>query len=88
VISLAYYLRVVAAVWMAPAALEVRVAPDGPVKRLARVSGWSPEAEGRAQPEVLFVAVLSSAAVIVFGIIPSPLLNLAGEVGSSLLSAF
>jgi NADH-quinone oxidoreductase subunit N len=87
-ISLAYYLRVIAAMWMAPADLEIRTTPGGPVQRLARVGGWSPEAEGRAQPEVLAVAVLSAAAVIFFGIIPTPLFHLANDVGSSLLGVF
>jgi NADH-quinone oxidoreductase subunit N len=87
VISLGYYLRVIAAVWMAPADLEVPTAA-GPVRRLARVGGWSPEAEGWAQPEVLAVALVSAAAVIFFGIIPSPLLNLANDVGTSLLTTF
>jgi NADH-quinone oxidoreductase subunit N len=88
VISLAYYLRVVAAMWMAPADLEVRTTPTGPLHRLARVGGWSPEAEGRAQPEVLAVAVVSAAAVIFFGIIPTPLFHLAKDVGTSLLGVF
>jgi NADH-quinone oxidoreductase subunit N len=88
VISLAYYLRVIAAMWMAPADLEVSTTPGGPVRRLARVGGWSPEAEGRAQPEVLGVAVLSAAAVIFLGIVPTPLFHLANDVGSSLLSVF
>jgi NADH-quinone oxidoreductase subunit N len=85
VISLGYYLRVVAAMWMGP--IEVAVASaGGPVRRLARVGGWSPEAEGRAQPEVLAVAVVSAAAVIFFGIIPSPLFDVAKDVGTALQS--
>ncbi|MFL5840195.1 MAG: NADH-quinone oxidoreductase subunit N, partial [Thermoleophilaceae bacterium] len=88
VISLAYYLRVIAAMWMAPADLEIRTTPGGPMQRLARVGGWSPEAEGRAQPEVLAVAALSAAAVIFFGIVPTPLFHLANDVGSSLLGVF
>jgi NADH-quinone oxidoreductase subunit N len=83
VISLGYYLRVIAAMWMGP--IEVAVASaGGPVRRLARVGGWSPEAEGRAQPEVLAVAVVSAAAVIFFGIIPSPLFDVAKDVGTAL----
>ena len=87
VISLGYYLRVVAAMWLGP--IEVSVASSaGGVRKLARVGGWSPEAQGRAQPEVLAVAVLAAAAVIFFGIIPSPLMNVAREVGSSFLGIF
>ena len=88
VISLGYYLKVVAAMWLGP--IDVAVTPEGggPVRRLARVGGWSPEAEGRAQPEVLFVAVLMGALVLVLGIVPSPLLNVAHDVGTALQNVF
>ncbi|MEA2496550.1 MAG: NADH-quinone oxidoreductase subunit [Thermoleophilaceae bacterium] len=88
VISLGYYLRVVAAMWLGPIEVAVQPAAGGPVRRLARVGGWSPEAEGRAQPEVLAIAVVMAAAVLVLGIIPSPLLNLAKDVGTALQSVF
>jgi NADH-quinone oxidoreductase subunit N len=88
VISLGYYLKVIAAMWLGPIDVAVTPAEGGPVRRLARVGGWSPEAEGRAQPEVLFVAVLMAAAVIVLGIVPSPLLNVAKDVGTALQSIF
>jgi NADH-quinone oxidoreductase subunit N len=88
VISLGYYLRVIAAMWLGPIEVAVRPSGGGPVRRLARVGGWSPEAEGRAQPEVLVVAVLMAAAVIVLGIIPSPLLNVAHDVGTALQNVF
>jgi hypothetical protein len=74
--------------WLGPVEVAVRPADGGPVRRLARVGGWSPEAEGRAQPEVLFVAVLMAAAVIVLGIVPSPLMNVARDVGTALQSVF
>jgi NADH-quinone oxidoreductase subunit N len=82
VISLGYYLRVVAVMWMGQVELEL---PDTSGRRVARVSGWSPEAQGRAQPEVLAVAVVCAAATVFFGIAPSPLLHLAKDVGTSLL---
>jgi NADH-quinone oxidoreductase subunit N len=88
VISLAYYLKVVAAMWLGPVEVAVRPVDGGPVRRLARVGGWSPEAEGRAQPEVLFIAALMAAAVIVLGIVPSPLLNVAKDVGTALQNIF
>lgn len=88
VISLGYYLKVVAAMWLGPVDVTVRPRGGGSVRRLARVGGWSPEAEGRAQPEVLFIAVLMAAATIVLGILPSPLLNVAKDVGSALQSIF
>jgi NADH-quinone oxidoreductase subunit N len=87
VISLAYYLRVVSAMWMG--SVDVAIRPDaGPVRRLARVGGWSPEAMGRAQPEVLAVAVIAAAAVVFFGIIPSPLFDAAKDVGTALSGVF
>jgi NADH-quinone oxidoreductase subunit N len=88
VISLGYYLKVVAAMWLGPIEVAVRPEGGGPIRRLAKVGGWSPEAEGRAQPEVLFVAVLMGAATIVLGIIPSPLLNVAHDVGTALQNIF
>jgi len=80
-ISLVYYLRVVAAMWMGP--IEVRV-PGG--RRLARVAGWSPEADARSQPEVAFVALAMAGLTLAIGIFPSPLLDLARAVGTSLTS--
>jgi NADH-quinone oxidoreductase subunit N len=85
IISLAYYLRVVAAMWLGPVDVEL---PSPTPRRAARVSGWSPEADARAQPEVVFVAVLAAAATIFFGIYPNPLFDAAREVGSSLAHLF
>ena len=48
------------------------------------VAGWSPEADARAQPEVVAVAVLAAAATIFFGIVPQPLFDVARDVGSAL----
>jgi NADH-quinone oxidoreductase subunit N len=79
-ISLAYYVKVIAAMWMRPAssASEV-VAVDGS----PRLAGADPVTE-RADWEVTAVAVLAGAAIVVFGVIPSPLLNLAGDAGRAL----
>jgi NADH-quinone oxidoreductase subunit N len=80
-ISLAYYLKVVAAMWMRPAsAADVATVDASGAPRLA---GADPAAE-RADWEVTFVAVLAGAAIVVFGVIPSPLLNLAGDAGRAL----
>jgi NADH-quinone oxidoreductase subunit N len=88
VVSLVYYLKVIAAMWMSPVAVTVRPADGGAVRRLARAGGWSPEAEGRAQPEVLVIAVLMAAAVVVLGVVPSPLLHVANDVGTALQNVF
>jgi NADH-quinone oxidoreductase subunit N len=81
VISLAYYLRVVAVMWMGRYEVEW---PRLPPRRVKPVSGWSPEAEARAQPEVAVIAVLFAAATIVFGIWPDPLFDAARDMGTAL----
>jgi NADH-quinone oxidoreductase subunit N len=82
-ISLVYYLRVVAVMWMDR--LEVRL-PTEPPRYVKPVAGWSPEADPRAQPEIVAVALLAAAATIVLGIVPSPLFDAVRDVGSSLSS--
>jgi NADH-quinone oxidoreductase subunit N len=75
-LSLAYYLRVIAAVWMGEATVAVPV-----------MAGAAPEAEpvapgpSRAAPETLAVAALAAAATVFFGVIPGPLLNIAADAG-------
>jgi len=80
-ISLVYYLRVIAVMWMGQFKIEL---PTFPPRQVKPVSGWSPEADAGAQPEVVAVAVLAAAATIFFGIVPSPLFELARDVGTSL----
>src|SRR5215212_7593349 len=80
-ISLAYYLRVIAVMWMTPIDIEL---PTTPPRWVKAVGGWSPLADARAQPEVLVVAVLAAAATIVFGIVPQPLFDVARDVGTAL----
>jgi NADH-quinone oxidoreductase subunit N len=79
-ISLAYYLRVIAAMWMRPrrepqpvlagAALDAPVEEPGPSRR----AGF----------ETIAIAALFGAATLFFGIVPSPLFDLTGHVGRSL----
>jgi NADH-quinone oxidoreductase subunit N len=85
IISLVYYLRVVAAMWLG--SLDVAL-PSATPRRAARVSGWSPEGDARAQPEVAFVAILAAAATLFFGIYPNPLFDAAREVGASMAHLF
>jgi NADH-quinone oxidoreductase subunit N len=82
-ISLVYYLRVVATMWMGPVEIDIPAAP-GASRRVRPVAGWSPEADARAQPEVTFVALLCAAATMVLGIVPGPLFDAARDVGTSL----
>ncbi len=81
-ISLGYYLPVIAAMWM-------REAPAGAA--LPVLAGGSPEIDAElapsatgTQPEVVFVAVLAGAATIFFGIIPQPLFDLVHQAGRAL----
>jgi NADH-quinone oxidoreductase subunit N len=81
-ISLAYYLRVIAAMWMrrAPALEEGGEAGTTGAPLLA---GADAAAE-RPQWEVALVAVLAGGATLFFGIIPQPLFDLAESAGRAL----
>ena len=85
VVSLAYYLRVIAVMWMGRYEVEL---PTVPRRHVKPVSGWSPEADARAQPEVALVAVLAAAATILFGLWPNPLFDAARDIGTSLGGLF
>jgi NADH-quinone oxidoreductase subunit N len=82
-ISLGYYLRVIAAIWMTPGeqAVPVPIAtPDQPV-----LAGGSDEATSlRAQGEVVAVAVVFGVLTIVLGVVPSPLFHLVRDAGAAL----
>jgi NADH-quinone oxidoreductase subunit N len=85
-ISLVYYLRVVAAVWMrspseAPALPAAAARPA--------IAGGAPEAEEPAgnrllQPEVVAVGVICALATVAFGIYPEPLFDVARDAGEAL----
>jgi len=79
-ISLAYYLPVVAAMWMRPGD-EASTTPA--------IAGASPEAdptdpEAGRRPYLVAPALLAGAAVIFFGVIPQPLVEFAKRAGASL----
>ena len=85
-ISLAYYLKVVAAMWMAEAPVAGTALATAGQPAMA---GGSPEADSpRIEPETWFVALLFGAATLFFGILPSPLFNLAVQAGRSLTGLF
>ena len=86
IISLAYYLRVISAIWMRPA----------PKARPA-MAGAAPEAGAGAAPVrdeaapsggrcwlVIGVTLIATAGTIVFGIAPSPLVDFAEHAGESI----
>ncbi len=77
-ISLAYYLRVVAVMWTrAPAERSTAVAP--------LLAGADPVTDPRpAGVEVVGLAVVAGIAIIALGVVPQPLLDLAGDAGQAL----
>ena len=108
-ISLGYYLRVVAMIWMRGEAREgAPVAAEALPGELAPIAGGSQEADALApvgaalppsapppraarvlpQPVVTLVAVVFAAAVVFFGIIPSPLFNFAWHAGHAISGLF
>jgi NADH-quinone oxidoreductase subunit N len=98
-ISLGYYLPVIAAMWMreAPAGESSLDEPSPPAdapappEGLPVLAGGSPELDERpprAQPEVVFVALLAAVATIFFGIVPQPLFDLVHHAGGALGGLF
>jgi NADH-quinone oxidoreductase subunit N len=102
-ISLGYYLRVIATMWMrAPS--PVRAPSAGPVSTPSRAfaGGWFPpiaggsseadvadaEAQSALHPEIVFVAVVFAAAGIFFGIFPSPLFDFTTHAGHAIAGLF
>ena len=92
-VSLAYYLRVVAAMWMRPAP-DAALAPEpgslsGP-GGLPALAGGSIEADAASDAprgrhrEVEAVAVVFGVATVALGIVPSPLFDLVRDAGASL----
>jgi NADH-quinone oxidoreductase subunit N len=83
-VSLVYYLRVIAAVWMRP-----EPSPAAPAQPMPAIAGGSPEADAsrRGTGRCVLIAgsaVLCAAATVVFGIVPSPLIDWASHAASSL----
>jgi NADH-quinone oxidoreductase subunit N len=84
-ISLAYYLRVISAVWMRPApGPSVAAATGVPI-----IAGGSPEADvvTGGEIELTFVAVVFAAATVFFGIVPQPLFDLVQHAAHTLSGA-
>jgi len=81
-ISLAYYLKVVAAIWMTPAIEPSTDLVAGPEPVLA---GGSDEATSmRAEGELVVVAVFFAVLTVVLGIVPQPLFDLVSDAGAAL----
>jgi NADH-quinone oxidoreductase subunit N len=85
-ISLAYYLRVVAAVWMRPAGAT---RPRPAAGEMPAIAGGAPEADAidpRAGSRWYLTgpAIVMAAATIFFGIVPQPLVDAAQQAGAAL----
>ena len=85
-ISLGYYLKIVAAMWMSEA-------PDIATARPAMAGGApinddeTPVAStGGSQPEIVVMAVVFGAASLILGIVPTPLMNLCRDAADSFAS--
>jgi NADH-quinone oxidoreductase subunit N len=93
-ISLAYYLRVVAAVWMRSPSEAVAVRPGRVPGGRPAIAGGSQEADAELvaqpprhrQPELVFVAVVCALATIAIGVYPEPLFDVARDAGAALTS--
>ena len=77
-ISLAYYLPVVAAMWRDAAAPAPATPGTDPVTGRAALAGGAPDGDAPRSGgwETQLVAVVMGAAILVFGILPQPLFNL------------
>jgi NADH-quinone oxidoreductase subunit N len=83
-VSLAYYLRVVAAMWMRPEA-SAAPAPGAP----PAIAGAAPEADAPPKGSsrcwlLIGAALLCAGATVFFGVIPSPLVDWASTAGQAL----
>jgi NADH-quinone oxidoreductase subunit N len=90
-ISLGYYLPVIAAMWMRDAPEATTTESRGP-GGLPALAGGSPELDGDGEAlaetgpqwELTLVAVLAGAGTLFFGIVPQPLFELVRHTGSAL----
>lgn len=82
-VSLAYYLRVIAAMWMKPEPASRRGPADA--SGLPAMAGAAPESAG-SRALLLGPALVCAAATIFFGVLPSPLVTWASHAGAALSS--
>jgi NADH-quinone oxidoreductase subunit N len=86
-VSLAYYLRVVAAVWMRPE--PTREPPVAEPGAMPAIAGGAPDTDAVPRGAsrcglILGSALLCGAATVVFGVAPSPLIDWASHAAGSL----
>jgi NADH-quinone oxidoreductase subunit N len=87
-VSLAYYLRVVAAVWMRP-----EPAGEAPAQPVPAIAGGAPEADSVPRGAsrcglVVGAGIICAAATVAFGVAPSPLIDWASHAAESLATTF
>ncbi|MDQ3571262.1 MAG: NADH-quinone oxidoreductase subunit N [Actinomycetota bacterium] len=92
-ISLAYYLRVIAAMWMRPAYLADPT-PESGHRVLPAMAGGSPEADALAGgvggircPVIIGLTIAAAIATVFFGIVPSPLVDFVSGTGEAITAA-
>jgi NADH-quinone oxidoreductase subunit N len=89
-ISLGYYLPVIAAMWMRDSPEGGRLRRSGDEGGLPVMAGGSAELDEEptpvrgSQPEVLAIALLAGAGTLFFGIVPQPLFELVRNTGAAL----
>jgi NADH-quinone oxidoreductase subunit N len=83
-ISLAYYLKVVAAIWMTPAIDSTDIAVVAPGAEPVLAGGSDEATSMSAQGEVVAVAVIFGVLTIVLGVVPSPLFDVVRDAGAAL----
>jgi NADH-quinone oxidoreductase subunit N len=80
-LSLVYYLRVIATLWMTR---PLMLGSDDPAGLAP--AGAAPEADASKHPELIVLAVLAAAATVILGVWPEPLFDLARDAASGLLN--
>ncbi|MEP6954941.1 MAG: NADH-quinone oxidoreductase subunit N [Solirubrobacteraceae bacterium] len=84
-ISLVYYLKVIAAMWMQAAPVTGSAAAVSASRRPALAGGSAEATSPRADLGSWIVAAVFGAATLVLGIVPSPLFHLAKDAGAALI---
>jgi NADH-quinone oxidoreductase subunit N len=89
-ISLGYYLPVVAQLWMRGAGAPQPTPPTAipGAEPLPHLAGGSQELDARTPVEVVLVALVAGAGTLFFGIVPQPLFELVHSAGASFLGLF
>lgn len=84
-LSLGYYLRVIAAMWMTGGKVTNKSEPPLAPTEVA-IAGSAPEADSSGHPELVLVALLAAVASVAFGVFPDPLYDLAHDAANAFFS--